>query len=54
MTPQETIDMNVKICEMYAIEFALWIRDSGNLIILHKQSLPITRLLEEFKKKKAL
>jgi len=24
MTPEETIEMNVKICEMYAIEFSEW------------------------------
>jgi regulatory protein YycH of two-component signal transduction system YycFG len=50
----ETKEQCVEIAEEYAIAFAYWIRQSGNLIILHKQSVPISRLLQEFKQEKQL
>lgn len=50
----ETKEKCVEISEEYAIAFAYWIRQSGNLIILHKQSVHISRLLQEFKQEKQL
>jgi hypothetical protein len=49
---EETKEQCVEISEEYAIAFAYWIRQSGNLIVLHKQSVPISRLLQEFKQEK--
>ena len=55
---EEYAELNTKILEKiadeYAMDFVLWIRASGNISILHKQSLPMTILLEEFKKEKGL
>lgn len=68
MTPEETIEMNVKICEMYAIDFANWLNNGrfsqyGNSWIDPRKNkdkdgdwlfLSSKQLLEMFKKEKGL
>ena len=53
MNPEETIEMNVKICEMYAIDFGEWIINIyyANPKWKYKST---NELLKEFKKEKGL
>lgn len=51
---QEHITNSVKIADKHAINFADWIRNSGNLIILHKSSLQTKELLEIYKEETEL
>lgn len=62
MTTKETIEMNVKICEMFAIEFAEWVNENyvcfqGNYQrrtdnYWHTNNLSIKSVLEIYKKEK--
>ena len=51
MNPEETIEMNVKICEMYAIDFGEWLLTNRNFF---KKELTTKELLIIYKEDKGL
>jgi hypothetical protein len=53
MTPEETIEINVKICEMYAVDFAEWLTKKGNYNI-NNWNKTMKEMLETYKKEKGL